>query len=333
MIVLILGINRSVYAQKHNSIEEYIIEPLNEVNMDDISIFFVDEVYTEQEISQLSTDNLTENAIELNNIQKEVLLSNPVYVPTLKRVKDLLENGIEVRKVVFNVDYDLYEECKLYNTYSSIPSEYNQDSYWKKITKPLGTYNGFDFRYVQSVISIETNYKPVGATATSTPWSTILKYGLEFSVKEVIASKSQIASQVFMFSDFISGLPKPDISFSYTYGNSQYLKYKLDGNLVTRDIFMSDKNDKVYGYAYYNWGYTQWFKNYITLDARWPISSTDFRKKSGVLGYFTKYTPGYYGNITLYKNLIKYYNMTGYQAYTENINTTSAVLKHLKSTT
>ncbi|MBO8463945.1 MAG: hypothetical protein IAC13_08445 [Firmicutes bacterium] len=81
-----------------------------------------------------------------------------------------------MEKIIFNVDYDLYEENEKVNTYSSIPPEYNQASFWKQITKSLGSYNGYDFRYVQSVLSIEDSYKPIKNVSTSVTWGQLIKY-------------------------------------------------------------------------------------------------------------------------------------------------------------
>ena len=178
-VMLIFSMNSTVFAGNDSNIENnewYILNPIEGLDIYNLSIFFVKQTYSDNEVEQLSTDDIVDNTVELNNQQKETLLSNPLYIPILNRVKKLLQNGIKVEKIIFNVDYDLYEENEKVNTYSSIPPEYNQASFWKQITKSLGSYNGYDFRYVQSVLSIEDSYKPIKNVSTSVTWGQLIKY-------------------------------------------------------------------------------------------------------------------------------------------------------------
>ena len=259
--------------------------------------------------------------IELTLSEKEELLNNPLFIPALERVQKLQEDGVNVSGITFNMDYNLL---------SSIPKEYDDPAYWEGVTNYLGSYNGFKFRYIESTLSVESgeiDYKSVSNISEATTWGEIAKSSLVFIAKQYLAGKSSELSTLFKVQSFITSMPSASLNIKYGKGNNGFMKYKAFGNLITRDVWMNDKDNKVYGYAYYHWGYTQLADLTISMNVKVPTSATTYKPYSGIVTRFKKQTPGYNGSVNLYQNLIKCYNSVTSQNYSEDIDVYNTVMK------
>lgn len=313
-----------------------IIQPEEQDRLINIPIFFITQNQnsrlTEQQKDEISgvvsrycegepialAYNASYTIDSLNEEEKKTILNSSIYAPTFQRVKEMLNEGVEVKYVnLYGVNPFKLETGRASNV--------GDVTYWEQNYPYLGTYSGYKFLYVESSTGIETSEVTPGNISSSLKWNEIAKKTIQVAcdhyIKNVFYKTAQAAAHGLstLFSVYETPL-------AITYSSSKgYVKVSMSGDIYIRTILIRDDLDRVSGYAYYNWGTTERLGLTVVVKAKYPY----LRNASGTNEYVVRaynyprrysYTPGYYGNSTLYKSIINLYNNTaGYFTHDESI--------------
>ena len=191
---------------------------------------------------------------------------------------------------------------------------------------PLKTYNGYEFRYIDSFIDGETGYINVEDIGT-VDWSEVVEVGLKALVPTMVGSLVPVAgttlSVAITVSDLISPLSvRPNITYSYS--AMYYIKYNAMFRHYMRSFYISDEDDLIPGFDYFIAGTAEKAEIDNHISARWP-TNTSWDSDSGQVG--TRHiitTSGFYGANSFLSDLIDYYSLQ--RNYYENIQLDQALI-------
>lgn len=191
---------------------------------------------------------------------------------------------------------------------------------WRDYTMPLRTYNGYEFRYLDSYVDGETGYINVDDIGT-VEWRKVVSSGLKALFPTVVsAAGAPVAGNALgvsiTLSDTISPLSvRPNLTYSYS--AVSYVKYNAIYRNYMRSFYISDKDNLIPGYDFYIVGAAEKVEVDNHISTRWPtIDSWD--TYSGQVGSrHTISTPGFYGSSSFLSSLIQSYQLQ--RNYYENI--------------
>ncbi|GEM_PF-1111842 len=271
--------------------------------------------------------------IKISDSEKKALLYNPILESTYNSVQKLVDEGTKVNYL--NIFLPNNSSLVIDSSVSASSGDINDPKYWETNYNYLGTYNGYKFLYLESAAGVESSQVKPGNLSGSLKWTEITKKTLEAVLDHFV--KGVYYKAVKAVSDALStmfSLYETPLSVTYS-SSSEYVKAKVSGDVYMRTIVIRDDLDRISGYAYYPWGSTQRFAAALRVDAKYPYKKNasgtyDYRYPSYTYPTEYSYTPGYYGNSTLYSSIIDYYtNTIGYFTHDENININSIVAKLL----
>lgn len=251
--------------------------------------------------------------------EKSAMFDNILYTSTLKNAQELMANGIIVKNINFFVVNS--PENMTAPMAANDPSDPN---YWLSTCTKLGTRNGYQFLYTESMTNVETGWVVPGNLTASLNWQSILQKSIKIAMDRYV--KNTVYDTVSLTYDILSTMIDgytPPLSISYSAGGG-YVKAKVSGTLYQRTIFLEDKLNKFNGYAYYTYGGTQRLASAVKVDTKYPIKQNtsgtyEFAYKTGTSNIKTTSTPGYAGNTTLYDSILSCYNMNTYVTHVETI--------------
>ena len=191
---------------------------------------------------------------------------------------------------------------------------------WRDYTMPLRTYNGYEFRYLDSYVDGESGYINVDDIGT-VEWRKVVSSGLKALFPTVVsAAGAPVAGNALgvsiTLSDTISPLSvRPNLTYSYS--AVSYVKYNAIYRNYMRSFYISDKDNLIPGYDFYIVGAAEKVEVDNHISTRWPtIDSWD--TYSGQVGSrHTISTPGFYGSSSFLSSLIQSYQLQ--RNYYENI--------------
>lgn len=259
----------------------------------------------------------------ISEIQKQNILSSPIYSLALSQIEDLIDNGVNISYVnLFAFSPDILQ---------SRASDPNDEDAWEDISDPLGSYGGYEFRKMMTSASVESTTVDFGDIDPRLNWTAIGEKGIEVVFEHFV--NNAFVDVIKGFVDGISSLFEIyENPLKITYGNTEgYLRASASGQLYIQSVLISDELDRVDGYSYYPWGVTQMFDCALRVDAKYPYEELTnneylYRYPSHSYSIGEIRTPGYDGNRTLYKNIIdKYTNTAGYFTYDESIDVYNAI--------
>ena len=275
-------------------------------------------------LSPITINESKYTVIEVSEIEKNILLDNPVFYNTFKRCIELIEQGTTVHYINLFVP----------DSFNIFPSRGNEDDplFWENMFPPLcpnggsNVYNGYKFLYMESSVNVETN-PAIPNNISSMNWTSIVaktaKIAADIFVKNIWYRIASVGYE--LLSAVFNGYTPP---YSVTYSSaSGYLKLWVSGDLYLRTILISDNLDRIPGYAYYGWGHLESFKSKTKADAKWPISvrpggtTYNYETRTFTYPYWNIVnTPGFNGNTTLYQSVKSLYeNTIGYFTHDEII--------------
>ena len=272
--------------------------------------------------------------VELTDEEKEKVIFEPLFYDIINNVKKCIEEGVEV--TYLNIFLPSTSDYSIENTSMRASSNANSKAYWESTCSSLGTYNGYKFLYLESSMGVESSWVKPGNLTSSMKWSEVAKASLELLVDRYVKDSyyDAIKAASGLMSTVFKAYQAP-ISISYS-SSTGYVKAKISGDLYHRTVLIRDDLNRIKGYAYYQWGSTEKLVTAMRIEAKYPYK----KNSSGTYQYeYPTYTsskqscntPGYYGNTTLYKSIIKYYTNTGgYFTHDEDLKVGSLVAKLLK---
>ena len=288
----------------------------------------ITEAYDRDDLSFIEQNQSDYEIVEIKKEEKRKVLLRPEFANVYTRVIELLKQDATVKYV----NHFLPSSAKAASSGNA-----NDPSYWESNCPKLcpsggsNVYSGYKFLYMESSVSVETSRKVAG-NISGMNWTSIVakttKLAADIFVENVYYRTASVAYDAL--SAVFSGYTAP---YSVTYSaSSGYLKTWVSGDLYMRTILISDNLNRVSGYAYYDWGHLESFKAKTKVDAKWPTT----RRAGGTYNYETNTytypnwritnTPGFYGNTTLYSNVVSLYrNTIGYFKHDEMIDINSVI--------
>lgn len=255
------------------------------------------------------------------------IYSTPALRSTYNQVVDLLGSGIVVRSI------------KVYFVGSSADSiekvlersgNYNDPTYWESLYPEVGTYNGYKMLYGETEIDVETPLLEEDNITSSFQWSTFLSKSIKsLGMMAISGNNTYVTIGLDTVSNMLGSVQSP---MSVTYGvGGGYIKHKVVGTLYVRTIFIRDLDNRVNGYAYYDWGTVEQTKLQQHLESKYPISKRtpttyNYLNKSGDGIMYTKATSNFYISSGIKQKVYNAYkNTSGYFPYIETLDVLSIV--------
>ena len=252
-------------------------------------------------------------SIQLSAIECQALFEMEPFLRTLERAQEVVAEGGSVEGIHFLLPVPE-------NGSDLSISEILASDDWHIYTRPLRTYNGYEFRYLDSYIDGETGYVSADEIGT-VDWKEVVSTGLKALIPTAISAFGApvigaTLGVAITVSDFIDQLTvRPNLKYSYN--EESYIKYNALYRHTMRSFYISDENDLVSGFDYYIVGTAEKAEIDNHILARWPtISGWD--SGSGQVGPRNVITTsGFYGASSFLSNLIQSYNLQ--RNYHENI--------------
>ncbi len=348
VVAIIMSMNVVVFA---NDTEENI-SSFTTKNISDIPVYITYMNSTsEKEIDRIKEEanghvsndstNLTVQRAMNNKIYEQVgryeivkistmernALSNSILLDTYNRVEELIADGVKVNYI------NVFMPSSSKN--STRANDPDDPAYWEETCVKLGNYDGYTFLYLESSIGIETNFVKAKNLSGSLKWSKILGYGIKTVIDRTIKdSFYDVANLIYTTISTITSSYNAPIR-TYYEPSSEYIKSKVSGDLYSRTVLIRDLDNRIDGYAYYNWASTQKLISTVRVDMKYAVSQNPggTYKYDYPVGKFkdtSVETPGYDGNSTFYKKLIDLYeNNCGYFTHNENLDINSIVTELL----
>lgn len=263
---------------------------------------------------------------ELTDIEKACVLSFTPFERTFQEARRLVENGVMVESINFFLKDNMFKGSSNYSS-----SDINNPAYWESNYNYLGTYNGYKFLYIEGSIAISTTPATPGNVNASFEWGTLLQKTVKNVAVMVVDS---VSKGLNVFTDTISnvvGSIATPYSVNYGSASESYIKTHVSGDLYIRTVLIRDLDNRVNGYAYYEWGSTNQTRLFQIIEAKYPVSrrtSTTYNynvisKSSGVK---KANTPGFFGNQVFFAKVYdRYKNPYGYFPYNETLDVNSIV--------
>ena len=307
---------------------------MQERNNSDVAEAFLsekDNVNTSNQENSRQLNFTTENfsIVEMSANDKEALLNNPIFTPSLQRAYEIYNSEL-------NLDYvNILMKSDVGNAAVTAAGGLDSAEYWESNYEYLGTYNSYKFLYSETAYSVSTNNVKPGNVTASFNWGTFLSKTLASAASLITDSSTttvQIASAII--SNIVGSTTTP-LSVTYGAASDSSLLTRVQGHIYTRSVFLEDKLDKFSGYAYYYYGSCEQIRLYQFIDAMVPISkrtSTTYNYKgvSGTSSLITHKTPGFDGGSSFYSEILSRYRYTNvYSIYTEAFDPSSIVMSVL----
>lgn len=250
--------------------------------------------------------------MELTSAEREEAFTSGLFTAAFKAMQETIDQGEAINHIT------LYLPAG-----GSIMAvgAVDDPSYWENMFPVLGTYNGYKFLYSEASASRKTPFVEVANLSPSINWSAlpgaIIKASIDFFVNQVA---DNILDTIGTLANFF-GIIQPPLPISYG-ASGTYLEYNVSGDLYYRTIYIRDLQNKVPGYAYYQWGLTQRFRGRVTCNPKWAVKPND----GGGYEYFTEYksgpylevkTSGYDEETAPLASILNRYNGAGYMPHEE----------------
>ena len=274
-------------------------------------------------IANINTDFSTQDQILLSNDEKLALYESGIFNSTFNKAAELINAGSTITGIHF-----LIPDTETTDYSTSVTSLVSND--WRNHTYASGTYNGFEFRYVDSYIDGYTTPMPLNNIGTVS-WKDVIEIGLLALVPTVFSQNgielfSEITENVLTLTDLISASSvRPNITYSYS--DSSYIKYSVDFRHYSRQFYMSDNDDRVYGYDYYIPGTAEKLEIDNHIDYRYPTLNSWVSGGTNIGERIIKSTDGFNGNNSIYYQFIQSYYSANSAKYYENINLRESLLE------
>ena len=257
-----------------------------------------------------SSEPVISQSIQIGADEKSLLLEHDFYIQTMNRAQSIIASGGTVNAVHF-----LLPESKQNNqiTLSSVLASNN----WISYTHPLRSYNGYQFRYVDSFIDGETGYIEVNDIG-NVKWKDVIVSGLKAIIPCTLGNSTSTAFSVgITLTDLIS-TSRVNPVMTYTYGADSYIRYNAVFRHYLRNIYIDDKDNIISGYDYYICGSSERAEIDGHVQSRWPTDSYNWVSSSGEVGpRQTITTPGFYGSVSVLPKFIESYQQQ--RTYNESI--------------
>lgn len=184
-------------------------------------------------------------------------------------------------------------------------------------TYPLRSYNGYQFRYVDSYIDGETGYievKDIGKVK----WKDVIETGLKAVIPSILGGTAGTALSIGITLNDLISAAKVNPVMTYTYGAESYIKYNAVFRHYLRNIYINDKDNIIPGYDYYICGSSERAEIDSHVQSRWPTDSYSWVSSSGKVGLRQGITtPGFYGSVSVLPKFIQSYQLQ--RKYNESI--------------
>lgn len=336
------------WSKEFSDIPVFIIEIKNEAARDSIEDKIQDTIT--QEVDSLPEDNIVQKVTvsddsdltkivtndyvitEASTAEKENLEKNVVYSKTFDEAANLISAGMTVNRINFYVNADQPAD----NLLGKAGSSRNDDpAYWESTCSPLGTYKGYKFLYLESSVNVKTNKVTPGTVGASFNWGTFLSKTVQSAVTMVIDSQSTSIELIREAISNVVGSVKEPLHITFGGASESMLKTWVEGDVYIRTVLIRDRDNRMPGYAYYDWGTTNEARLQQGIYAKYPVAkrtanSYDYETVYKLTNRKAAHTPGFYGASSyLAKVYNSYKNPIGYFPCVESLNVNTLVTKIL----
>lgn len=278
--------------------------------MNNVSVYFDYVEKEEHSIDAINSDGIStanlkiNESVQLSKEESQILLNHEMFQPTFAKAAEIVSSGGTVKSIHF-----LLPASDNNNEMSAAATLASDD--WRNHTFYLKTYNGFEFRYVDSYVEGDTDFINVDDIG-KVDWDEVVKTGLKAVVPTMLGyvgaeTAGKLLSLAITLSDLVSvASVRPNITYSYS--AQSYIKCATVFRHYMRNFYMSDKNNIVSGYDYYLPGTAEQAEVDVHVLMCWP-TKTSWSSSSGQVGgrqYIT--TDGFNGATTTLNKFIQGYN-------------------------
>ena len=268
--------------------------------------------------------------VEVTLVGKDYLnsiYSTPSLRSTYRQVADLLCSGIAVKSIK---TYFVGSSADSIEKMLERSGNYNDPTYWESLYPEVGIYQGYKMLYGETEIDVETQLLEEDNITSSFQWSTFLSKSIKsLGMMAISGNNTYVTIGLDTVSNILGSVQSP---MSVTYGiGGGYIKHKVVGTLYVRTIFIRDLDNRVNGYAYYDWGTVEQTKLQQHLESKYPISQRtpttyNYLNKSGDGTMYTKATSNFYISSGIKQKVYNAYkNTSGYFPYIETLDVSSIV--------
>ena len=241
-------------------------------------------------------------SIQIETDEQSLLFEHDLFAQTMEKAQSIINSGGTVKAVHF-----LLPEPQQSNqmTLSAVLASNN----WTDYTYPLRSYNGYQFRYVDSYIDGETGYievKDIGKVK----WKDVIETGLKAVIPSILGGTAGTALSIGITLNDLISAAKVNPVMTYTYGAESYIKYNAVFRHYLRNIYINDKDNIIPGYDYYICGSSERAEIDSHVQSRWPTDSYSWVSSSGKVGLRQGITtPGFYGPVSVVPKFIQSYQL------------------------
>lgn len=288
LVLAVIGSNTLVFAsspddihsQENNFCQELsgipiffdFVAPINsDSKQSSLSLSDSNEIYTDTEAIVNEQLEICES-MQLSTTERQIVYAQSPFYQTLERAEKIIADGGLVKGIHFL--FPIAENGSDLSVSTILSS-----NDWRDYTMPLRTYNGYEFRYLDSYVDGETGYINVDDIGT-VEWRKVVSSGLKALFPTVVsAAGAPVAGNALgvsiTLSDTISPLSvRPNLTYSYS--AVSYVKYNAIYRNYMRSFYISDKDNLIcllrYLPHYYNGG----------TAAIWQTAGKLFQKKNAM---------------------------------------------------
>lgn len=288
LVLAVIGSNTLVFAsspddihsQENNFCQELsgipiffdFVAPINsDSKQSSLSLSDSNEIYTDTEAIVNEQLEICES-MQLSTTERQIVYAQSPFYQTLERAEKIIADGGLVKGIHFL--FPIAENGSDLSVSTILSS-----NDWRDYTMPLRTYNGYEFRYLDSYVDGETGYINVDDIGT-VEWRKVVSSGLKALFPTVVsAAGAPVAGTALgvsiTLSDTISPLSvRPNLTYSYS--AVSYVKYNAIYRNYMRSFYISDKDNLIcllrYLPHYYNGG----------TAAIWQTAGKLFQKKNAM---------------------------------------------------
>lgn len=329
LVLAVIGSNTLVFAsspddihsQENNFCQELsgipiffdFVAPINsDSKQSSLSLSDSNEIYTDTEAIVNEQLEICES-MQLSTTERQIVYAQSPFYQTLERAEKIIADGGLVKGIHFL--FPIAENGSDLSVSTILSS-----NDWRDYTMPLRTYNGYEFRYLDSYVDGETGYINVDDIGT-VEWRKVVSSGLKALFPTVVsAAGAPVVGNALgvsiTLSDTISPLSvRPNLTYSYS--AVSYVKYNAIYRNYMRSFYISDKDNLIPGYDFYIVGAAEKVEVDNHISTRWPTID-NWDTYSGQVGSrHTISTPGFYGSSSFLSSLIQSYQLQ--RNYYENI--------------
>lgn len=263
LVLAVIGSNTLVFAsspddihsQENNFCQELsgipiffdFVAPINsDSKQSSLSLSDSNEIYTDTEAIVNEQLEICES-MQLSTTERQIVYAQSPFYQTLERAEKIIADGGLVKGIHFL--FPIAENGSDLSVSTILSS-----NDWRDYTMPLRTYNGYEFRYLDSYVDGETGYINVDDIGT-VEWRKVVSSGLKALFPTVVsAAGAPVAGNALgvsiTLSDTISPLSvRPNLTYSYS--AVSYVKYNAIYRNYMRSFYISDKDNLIPGYDFY----------------------------------------------------------------------------------